>query len=126
MPGLDPRLSGWVFVDEAHGVDSTRSWTSPNVPGHGGELSAMRHQNSVFHGLLKHVPWSEFERLVEAHEADARVRRLTTKSQLAALLYAQFSCASSLREIKGGLNSHSVPLYHLLPHPSPPSTFALT
>ena len=29
----------------------------------------MWHQNSVFHGLLKHVPWSEFERLVEEHGA---------------------------------------------------------
>jgi hypothetical protein len=84
----------------------------------------MRHQNSVFHGLLKHVPWSEFERLIEAHDADARVRRLTTKSQLAALLYAQFSGASSLREIEGGLKSHAVRLYHLGAHPVPRSTLA--
>jgi IS4 transposase len=84
----------------------------------------MRHQNSVFHGLLKHVPWSEFERLVEAHEADARVRRLTTKSQFAALLYAQFSGASSLREIEGGLKSHAVRLYHLGAHPVARSTLA--
>jgi Transposase DDE domain/Domain of unknown function (DUF4372) len=84
----------------------------------------MRHQNSVFHGLLKHVPWPEFERLVEAHAADARVRRLTTKSQLAALLYAQFSGASSLREIEGGLKSHAVRLYHLGAHPVPRSTLA--
>jgi len=41
------------------------------------------------------------------------VRRLTTKSQLVALLYAQFSGASSLREIEAGLNSHAVRLYHL-------------
>ena len=25
----------------------------------------MRHQNSVFHDVLKHVPWGEFDRLVE-------------------------------------------------------------
>src|ERR1700687_6494167 len=42
---------------------------------------AMRHQNSVFHGLLKHVPWDRFDRLVEGHGADERVRRLSTKSQ---------------------------------------------
>jgi hypothetical protein len=23
--------------------------------------NAMRHQNSVFHGLLKHLPWAEFD-----------------------------------------------------------------
>src|SRR5829696_7067914 len=47
---------------------------------------AMRHENSVFHGLLKHVPWHRFESLVEDHGADARVRKLSTKSQLVALL----------------------------------------
>jgi Transposase DDE domain/Domain of unknown function (DUF4372) len=73
----------------------------------------MRHHNSVFHEVLKHLPWADFERLVDAHGADARVRRLTTKSQLVALLYAQLSGASSLREIEAGLKSHEVRLYHL-------------
>jgi IS4 transposase len=74
---------------------------------------AMRHQNSVFHGLLKHVPWDRFERLVEAHGGDARVRRLSTKSQFVALLYGQLSGAASLREIVTGLASHAARLYHL-------------
>lgn len=73
----------------------------------------MRHQNSVFHGLLKHVPWDRFERLVEAHGGDARVRRLSTKSQFVALLYGQLSGAASLREIVTGLASHAARLYHL-------------
>ena len=73
----------------------------------------MRHENSVFHGVLKHVPWAVFERLVEAHGADARVRRLSTKSQFVAMLYGQLSGASSLREIVTGLESHAGRLYHL-------------
>lgn len=73
----------------------------------------MRHQNSVFHSVLKHVPWAEFDRLVGIHGADARVRRLTTKSQLTALLYGQLSGAASLREIVTGLESHAARLYHL-------------
>lgn len=73
----------------------------------------MRHQNSVFHEILKHLPWADFERLVEAHGADVRVRRLSTKSQLVALLYAQLSGASSLRDIEAGLKSHEARLYHL-------------
>lgn len=73
----------------------------------------MLHQNSVFHGVLKHVPWAAFDRLVERHDADVRVRRLSTKSQLVALLYAQLSGASSLREIEAGLQSHEARLYHL-------------
>lgn len=73
----------------------------------------MRHQNSVFHTVLKQVPWPEFDRLVEARGADARVRRLTTKGQFVALVYGQLSGASSLREIVTGLESHSARLYHL-------------
>ena len=73
----------------------------------------MRHQNSVFHDLLKRVPWAEFDRLVAAHNADRRVRRLPTKSQFIALLYGQLSGAASLREIVGGLESHAVRLYHV-------------
>ena len=72
----------------------------------------MQHHNSVFHDLLKHIPWDAFERLVAEHGADKHVRRLPTKSQFIALLYGQFSGASSLREIAGGLESHSARLYH--------------
>src|SRR5215469_16109977 len=57
-------------------------------------INAMRHQNSVFHGLMKHLPWGVFDRLVAAHGADSRVRRLSTKSQFIALLYGQLSGAA--------------------------------
>ncbi len=73
----------------------------------------MRHQNSVFHSITKHIPWHAFARLVEEHGADARVRRLSTKSQLLALLYGQLAGAESLRDIVGALESHAPRLYHL-------------
>lgn len=73
----------------------------------------MRHHNSVLHGLLKHVPWSRFDELVDEHRADARVRTLPTKTQLVALLYGQLSGAQSLREIEAGMASHAARLYHL-------------
>jgi len=76
-------------------------------------INVMQHKNSVFHDVLKHVPWSEFDRLVGEQEADFRVRRLTTKSQFVALLYGQLAGASSLREIVTGLQSHAARLYHL-------------
>lgn len=50
---------------------------------------------------------------MDHHASDARVRRLTTKSQLIALLYAQFAGAQSLREIEQSLTSHACRLYHL-------------
>ena len=73
----------------------------------------MRHHNSVFHAMLKHVPWDRFKELVDRHGADARVRRLTSKSQFVALLYGQLAGASSLREIEAALASHAVRLYHI-------------
>src|SRR6516162_11295489 len=87
-------------------------------------VNAMRHQNSVFHGLLKHLPWGEFDRLVAAHGADSRVRRLTTKSQFVALLYGQLAGAASLREIVAGLDSHAARLYHLGAEPVRRSTLS--
>jgi hypothetical protein len=87
-------------------------------------IDAMRHENSVFHSILKHVPWAVFERLVETHSADARVRRLSTKSQFVALLYGQLSGASSLREIEAGLESHADRLYHLGAEPARRSTLS--
>lgn len=73
----------------------------------------MRHHNSVFHALQKHIDWAVFDRLVDEHKADHRVRRLNAKSQFLALLFGQLSGASSLREIEAGLSSHSARLYHL-------------
>lgn len=84
----------------------------------------MQHQNSVFHSVLKHVPWPEFDRLVEAHGADARARRLKTKSQFVALLYGQLSGSVSLREIVTGLESHAARLYHLGADPVRRSTLS--
>jgi IS4 transposase len=73
----------------------------------------MRHQNSVLHQILKLIPWAEFEGLVAKHNADKHVRRLTTKSQLVAMLYAQLAQAASLRAIEAGLKSHEARLYHI-------------
>ncbi len=75
--------------------------------------NAVRHHNTVFHTVLKHLPWGEFERLVEVHGADQRQRGFTAKTQLVAMIYAQLSGAVSLREIAIGLSSHQTRLYHL-------------
>ena len=73
----------------------------------------MRHQNTVFHTVLKHLPWGEFERLVERHGADQRPRGFTAKTQLVAMIYAQLSGALSRREIAAGLSRHQTRLDHL-------------
>ena len=73
----------------------------------------MRHQNSVFHQLTKHIPWSVFDRAVSKHGSDCRVRRLRTRDRFLAVLYGQFSGATSLREIEYGLASQAARLYHV-------------
>lgn len=67
----------------------------------------------VFHDLLKRVPWAVVEELAAKHGADHRVRRLTTKNHLIALLYGQLAGTASLRELVGGLESHAARLDHL-------------
>jgi hypothetical protein len=76
-------------------------------------INAVQHQNIVFHGLLKHIPWATVDRLVEQHGADEDPRGLKTKCHLIAMLYAQLYGARSLREIETSLRSHANKLYHL-------------
>src|SRR5260370_3477582 len=111
MAGLVPRLSGLNFWTKCMALILLGSerfatfWTRK-------ELNTMRHHNSVLHQVLKLVPWAVFERLVDEPHADKHVRRLSTKSQLIALLYVQLSGARSLRQIEAVLHTHQVRLSH--------------
>ena len=73
----------------------------------------MPHQNIVFHGLLKQIPWATFDRLVEHHEAKRDDRRIEPRAHLIAMLLAQFLGARGLRDIEDNLKSHASKLYHL-------------
>lgn len=84
----------------------------------------MRHRNSVFHDLLKRVPWAAFEGLVAEHGSDEGTRSFTSRQHLAALLFAQLSGASSLREIEATMMSHQGRLYHCGAVAPKRSTFA--
>jgi IS4 transposase len=77
------------------------------------EVNTVRHQNSVFHGILKLIPWSVFERIIEKHGADDLVREFNSSHQLIALLFGQLGGATSLREIEAGMASHEARLYHV-------------
>jgi hypothetical protein len=73
----------------------------------------VQHQNIVFHGILKHVPWTVLDQLVVQHNADWDPRMLKTKAHVIAMLYGQFSGLESLRAIETSLKSHASKLYHL-------------
>ena len=85
---------------------------------------AMLHQNSVFHGLLKQLPWHRFEQIVEKYSADDLSRRLSTKRHFIALLFGQLSGCTSLRDIVTGMASHETRLYHLGAAPVKRSTLS--
>jgi IS4 transposase len=71
------------------------------------------HQNIVFHSLLKPIPWTMFDQLVEQHDADRDDRGIRCRAHLIAMLLAQFCGARGLREIEANLKSHAGKLYHL-------------
>ena len=111
MAALDPRLSSSIFLGKAHGIDSNHFQslaTRLDMKG----VSAVPHTNAAFRDVLKLLPWSAFERLVEKHGTDKLVRSFTTKRQLLALLFGQLSGAHSLRDIEASMASHQGRLYH--------------
>jgi hypothetical protein len=76
-------------------------------------INAVPHQNIVFHELLKQIPWSQFDRLVERHVARPDDRGIKPRAHLIAMLLGQLHGARGLREIESWLKSHADKLYHL-------------
>jgi hypothetical protein len=95
-----------------HGIDSASVQVVAN------HLDTKRtdtvpHQNIVFHGLLKQIPWASFDQLVERHGAMPDDRGIKPRAHLIAMLMAQFLGARGLRDIEDNLKSHASKLYHL-------------
>ena len=63
----------------------------------------MPYQDTVFGGLMKAFPRWRFDKLVERHQADYRVRRLSSWTQFQAMVFCQLSGSRSLREVVGAL-----------------------
>jgi putative transposase len=68
---------------------------------------------SRFHELMKPVSRDQFARLVEQHGSDKHCKGFRSWDQLIAMVYAQLSGASSLRQIQAGYNSQLTQHYHL-------------
>jgi len=71
------------------------------------------HQNIVFHGVLKHIPWMVVDRLEAQHNAERDARSLAVRPHLIAMLIAQLAGLRGLRDIETNLKSHAGKLYHL-------------
>jgi hypothetical protein len=84
----------------------------------------VRRRNSVFHDVLKRVPWAAFDGLVGERRSDEGTRSFISRQHLTGLLFAQLSGAGSLREIEATMASHQRRLYHCGAVAPKRSTFA--
>jgi hypothetical protein len=75
--------------------------------------SGMKHLNTVLHQLLKYIPRYRFDRAVERHGGDHRIRTLNCWTQFVALIYAQLAQRVSLRDLQTAFNSHATCHFHL-------------
>jgi hypothetical protein len=67
----------------------------------------------MFSQILKLIPRTDFQGLVQQTGAEARSKGLSSWSQFVAMLFCQLGRAHSLREIEGGLKSCEGKLVHL-------------
>ena len=84
----------------------------------------MPYQDTVFGGLMKAFPRWRFDKLVERHGADYRVRRLSSWIQFQAMVFCQLSGSRSLREVVGALERFPGCHAHLGMQPVRRSTLA--
>jgi IS4 transposase len=79
---------------------------------------------SQFQELIKPLSHSRFNQTVARHQADKHSKGFGCWDQLIAMLYAQLSGASSLRQLEVGFNSQQTHHYHLGTRPIRRSTLA--
>ena len=73
----------------------------------------MAHCSTILNQVLRHLPKSEFERFVQEHRGDHRVRTLSCWQLFVCHIYAQLSGTASLRDLELALGSMPNSLYHL-------------
>lgn len=84
----------------------------------------MRFTPSIFGKLLEAIDRRQFQAIVERHEGDAYDKLFRSWDHLVALIFAQFSAASSLRGLEAGWNAHRQHHYHLASGPLVRSTLS--
>ena len=79
---------------------------------------------SVFQQLLKQIPRRQFQSIVEKHGSDKWVKSFTSWQHLVAMLFAQASAQTSLRDVVATFNAHPARHFHLGARPLARSTLA--
>jgi hypothetical protein len=73
----------------------------------------MNSGRTIFSQLMEHAPWAEFQRCVQRHHGDRRVRSCSCREQFLAMTFAQLTYRESLRDVVACLNSQPKALYHM-------------
>ena len=79
----------------------------------------VQYRDSIFGGLMKALPRSDFQRFVKDHGGDHYYKEFKSWDHLVTLVYAQLSGAGSLRELEAGWNAQAHQHYHLGSGPVP-------
>jgi len=68
---------------------------------------------TLFAQLMDFLPWTTFQRIVERHGGNRRVRKLNCAEQFRAMAFAQLTYRESLRDIEVCLSAQAEKLYHM-------------
>ncbi len=72
----------------------------------------MANHNTILGNLLSHLERSDFEKSVQEHDGDKRIRKQSTFNLLKTLIFGQVASAFSVREIESSLDINTSKLYH--------------
>ena len=84
----------------------------------------MAYNSTIFKQMLELNSRYDFQKIVNQHKGDHRVRKLNCWSQFIHLLYGQVGGRNSLRDISNGTTSLKEKFYHLGVNPAKRSTLA--
>jgi putative transposase len=74
--------------------------------------------------LLQDMPWGAFDGAVQKHRGDRHCKGFDSRKHVVAMLYAQLSDISSLRQLEASFNQHTRHHYHLRVEPLRRSTIS--
>ena len=84
----------------------------------------MAYRNTIFNQVLKFVPRHVFEKLAKMHHQGRKFRKTSHWSHFSAMVFAQLSGRSSLRDIEANLIAQQQQLYHIGAKPIARSSLA--
>jgi hypothetical protein len=73
----------------------------------------MNQGKTLFAQVMEFVPWKTFSRIVEHHQGDCGIRRLSCAELFRVLAFAQLSWRHSLRDIEASLGANRRKLFHM-------------